>query len=58
MTEAQADRLAEQMRAESGVDTRVEREGHYFVVAGKTATGTIVVRDEADWRWLRKRLPS
>jgi DNA polymerase elongation subunit (family B) len=53
MTQAQADRLAEKVRRAAPGHVRVEREGHYFVVAVETPDRRVVLRDDVDWDWLR-----
>ena len=56
MTEAQADRLADQVRRRAPGTVRVEREGHYFVVAVQLPDRRIVLRDDVDWDWLRNHV--
>ena len=56
MTEAQADELAVQVRAAAPGKVTVEREGHYFVVAVQLPDKRIVLRDDVDWDWLRRRV--
>jgi hypothetical protein len=56
MTEAQADRLAEQVRAAVPADVSVAREGHYFVVSVELPDRQVVLRDDVDWDWLQRRI--
>jgi hypothetical protein len=56
MTETEARQLASVITEAAVGPVAVEREGHFFVVTVTTAGGTLTIRDDADWRWLRKKM--
>ncbi len=53
MTQREAARLADAVRAAGAESAAVESEGRYFVVTVEAASGHYTLRDEADLAWLR-----
>lgn len=56
LTETAALGLAAAVSQFADFTTRVQREGHFFVVRVETADGTVTLRDNEDWRWLQAKL--
>jgi hypothetical protein len=53
MTEIEANRLAQTVIAAGVTTAAVKAEGHFFVVSVVDDDETFILRDDADWRWLR-----
>jgi len=56
LTETEARQLASVITEAAVGPVAVEREGHFFVVTVSAAVGTVTIRDDADWRWLRQKM--